>query len=46
MAEPSSPDGVFINCPFDKDYSATFDALIFAVFVCGFRPRWACEDRQ
>ncbi|CAN5818730.1 hypothetical protein BH11PSE1_BH11PSE1_20570 [soil metagenome] len=43
MAEPSSSDGVFINCPFDGEYSSTFDALIFAVFACGFRPRSARE---
>ena len=38
-----SPDDVFINCPFDRDYAPTFEALIFTVFACGFRPRSARE---
>jgi hypothetical protein len=38
-----SSDDVFINCPFDSDYSASFRAIIFAVFACGFRPRTARE---
>jgi hypothetical protein len=36
-------DDVFINCPFDPDYAATFEALIFAVYACEFRPRSARE---
>ena len=34
---------VFINCPFDRDYEPIFDALVFAVFDCGFRPVCARE---
>jgi hypothetical protein len=34
---------VFINCPFDDGYAETFQALIFVVFACGFRPRSARE---
>lgn len=34
---------VFINCPFDKEYRAIFDAVVFAVLDCGFRPRSALE---
>ncbi|HWG45975.1 MAG TPA: hypothetical protein VN688_24650 [Gemmataceae bacterium] len=34
---------VFINCPFDNQYRPLFDALIFAVLTCGFRPRCALE---
>jgi hypothetical protein len=41
-ARPSTDD-VFINCPFDDDYAPTFQALIFAVFAGGFRPRSARE---
>jgi len=29
-------EGVFVNCPFDSDYKPIFDAIIFAVFDCGF----------
>lgn len=45
MSEPlvPSPEDVFINCPFDGDYAPTFEALIFTVFACGFRPRSARE---
>ncbi len=38
-----SPDDVFINCPFDGDYTPTFRALIFTIFACGFRARSARE---
>ncbi len=34
---------VFINCPFDDTYRAIFEAVVFAVFDCGFRPRCALE---
>jgi hypothetical protein len=34
---------VFINCPFDATYKPTFDAILFAIFVCGFRPRCGLE---
>ena len=39
----TSADDVFINCPFDDQYAQTFQALIFAVYACGFRPRSARE---
>jgi hypothetical protein len=29
---------VFINAPFDDKYTPMFEAIIFAVVVCGFRP--------
>lgn len=34
---------VFINCPFDQDYAPLFDAILFAIYKCGFRPRCAME---
>lgn len=34
---------VFINCPFDAAYRAIFEAVVFAIFACGFRPRCALE---
>jgi hypothetical protein len=36
---------VFINCPYDPDYAATFDGIVFATVCCGFVPRAAkdCE---
>lgn len=34
---------VFINCPFDEDFTPGFRALVFAVFSCGFRVRCARE---
>lgn len=39
----TSPEDVFVNCPFDDEYSETFRALIFAIHACGFRPRSARE---
>ncbi|WP_232793168.1 hypothetical protein [Caulobacter hibisci] len=41
--EVNSADNVFINCPFDRDYAPQFEALIFGVLACGFRPRSARE---
>src|ERR1700722_10780419 len=35
---------VFINCPFDGEYSALFDAIVFAAVCCGFVPRSALES--
>jgi hypothetical protein len=34
---------VFINCPFDILYKTLFEAIVFAVADCGFRPRCALE---
>jgi hypothetical protein len=42
-SEISAPTDVFINCPFDRDYAPQFEALIFGVMACGFRPRSARE---
>lgn len=35
---------VFLNCPFDVQYKPIFDALVFAIFDCGFVPRCALEE--
>jgi len=35
---------VFINCPFDKEYNDLFEAILFSVYLCGFRPRCAKEE--
>jgi hypothetical protein len=37
-------DSVFINCPFDREYSPLFEALVFCVIDCGFIPRCALEE--
>ena len=34
---------VFINCPFDPAYRPLFEAVLFAVYDCGFYPRCALE---
>lgn len=34
---------VFINCPFDPTYRAMFQAVVFAIYDCGFQPRCALE---
>jgi hypothetical protein len=36
--------GVFINVPFDRKYKGLFDALVFAVYDCGFLPRCSMEE--
>ena len=42
-APPIAPDHVFVNCPFDDEYTEIFRALIFAIRACGFQPRSARE---
>ncbi len=34
---------VFVNCPFDAQYRPLFEAIVFAILACGFRPRCALE---
>jgi hypothetical protein len=34
---------VFINCPFDEAFLALFNAIVFALFNCGLKPRCAKE---
>ena len=34
---------VFINCPFDRQYQQIFEAIVFVVSDCGFRPRCSLE---
>lgn len=34
---------VFINCPFDGEYTPLFEAIVFAVSDAGFRPKCARE---
>jgi len=34
---------VFINCPFDSQYEPIFEAVVFAIANCGFRPVCARE---
>jgi len=34
---------VFINCPFDSEYTPLFEAIVFAVSDAGFRPKCARE---
>ncbi len=43
MARSDYTKGVFLNCPFDNEYAPLFQAITFAVFDCGFRPRCALE---
>ena len=37
-------DNVFINCPFDSAYKPLRDAMVFAIYDCGFRVRCALEE--
>jgi hypothetical protein len=38
------PLSVFINAPFDDHYRPMFEAMVFTVAACGYRPRCALED--
>jgi hypothetical protein len=35
---------VFINCPFDADYTQCFEAILFVVCIAGYSVRCALED--
>lgn len=37
-------ENVFINCPFDPAYKPLFNAIVFAVYDCGFVARCALEE--
>lgn len=43
MASSASIDDIFVNCPFDSRYAPIFQALVFAIYACGFRPRCTKE---
>lgn len=42
----SYENSVFINCPFDSDYRPLLEAVVFAVYDCGFFPRCALEEED
>jgi hypothetical protein len=37
---------VFVNCPFDDEYSDLFAAIVFTVAACGYRLRCALEEND
>jgi hypothetical protein len=37
-------DSVFINCPFDEEYSPLLHAIVYAIYRCGFYPRTALDE--
>lgn len=43
MTSPTYNDQVFINCPFDREYSNLFRAAIFTILDSGFLPRCSLE---
>ncbi len=46
MAVKEYTSNVFINCPFDGAYKGVFNAIVFAVFDCGFRARCTLEEED
>lgn len=42
--KPAPAKAVFINCPFDTDFAPLFEAIIFAVQACEYKPRSALES--
>ena len=43
---PHYHSSVFINCPFDPQFTPLFDAIVFAIYDCGFKPRRARETES
>ncbi|MBC8230442.1 hypothetical protein H8E77_12920 [bacterium] len=46
MQSSNYNDNVFVNCPFDKNYNPLFNAMVFAIFDCGFIARCALEEED
>ncbi|HEU4452104.1 MAG TPA: hypothetical protein VFR81_03555 [Longimicrobium sp.] len=46
MTPATYENSVFINCPFDTMYRPLLEAIIFAVYACGFFPRCALEGND
>ncbi len=44
MSSNNYSDNVFINIPFDDEYQEMKNALVFAIYDCGFVPRCALEE--
>ena len=44
MPRSTYSTNVFINCPFDEEYVEIRNAIVFAIFDCGFIPRCALEE--
>ena len=42
----ASPEGVFINCPFDSEYRSCHYAIMLAVVACGYQPRSSLETNS
>src|SRR3954468_13862831 len=34
---------IFVNCPLDEEYRSLFDAVVFAIYDCGYIARCALE---
>lgn len=43
MRKPKYDESIFVNCPFDKEYTPILNAVLFAIFDCGFVPRCTKE---
>ena len=43
MSTPDYDSNVFINCPFDSDYTPLFEAMVFTVQDCGYTAHCALE---
>lgn len=43
MPDPSFENSVFLNCPFDREFEAIKQAILFAIVYLGFHPRIATE---
>jgi hypothetical protein len=46
VSKPAYGDSVFINCPFDTEYGALLDAIVFAVHDCGYVARSSLERQD
>ncbi len=46
MAKSSYTSSVFINCPFDDAFAPIRNAIVFAIYDCGFVPRCALEENN
>ena len=44
MISPKYSDSIFINCPFDDEYTPLLRSIVFTVYRCGFLPVTALAE--
>jgi hypothetical protein len=46
MPHPNYAKNVFVNCPFDDEYTPIFLAILFTIYDCVYEPRCSLESHD